>query len=367
MRHFEDAGCISQERDVVDAGSGPQRRRCGRRTFVSVVVLAGVLLADGAQAWAIFISTGSGNLATDTSIPGMSSGVASNALNAVGAAGVGAAEYLGNGWVISAYHVAQQGIQVTFGGTTYSPVAGTYQQLGSTDLAVFQVANGSQYPTVTPLQLASSAPTINETVTAIGLGWGAVQPLTYYDSNFNTQPSSSGATYAGYAFDGAGGTERWGQGTLAAASLVGGAPTSATYPVSVPAYGTTSTDVFSQFYSSTAAGEFAQQHPSNNPQFFLTPSDSGGALVDQNGNLVGILEVEYLFDGQPMQSMGVFGDVSGMVSIYSYASQIEAIIVPEPTSLALTAIGFAGIVVYFWRQTGTVSQRRRARLTLPVR
>ncbi len=89
--------------------------------------------------------------------------------------------YLGNGWVLTAWHV---GIgEVDFGGVTYPPVEGSRVQLESfgrpaekADLALFRIDPAPDLPV---LRLRERSPSVGTRLILIGHGRGRGEPLTW--------------------------------------------------------------------------------------------------------------------------------------------------------------------------------------------
>jgi hypothetical protein len=355
MTRFQLANRISTD-GYLSGTTGGKWPASVRQVLVAAAAIAGLIVGHPTTSLAVIISSGSGN-PTSTTITGFSPSLSNQISNAVGVADgaiLGSADYIGNGYVITARHVTNPGpVNVVFGGTTYFPVAGTTQFFGDSDIIAYQVLSaGNQHPNVTPLQVSGAAPVDGETVTAVGFGQGATgaEQLYYYDgTTFATPSLAHPANVGGYNLDGVPGvTERWGQGTLTDASNVGD-PAGATGPVTVNGFN--STDVFSQYYTglederaNVALG------PLGNPnEFLVTGGDSGGALINSSGQLIGILETELIFNNQSA-TVGLFGNASGAVSLADFAGQINSFAAPEPSSLLLAAIGFGAIAWRFRRQ-----------------
>ncbi len=311
LKHFALLGSICSRRSS-HRGLSCERRvpRILRQPSVVFALMLITLLVNTASLPAVLISTGSGDASSDAS---------------VGIASYGSTVYLGNGWVITAGHVGSQDIQ--FGSTTYTPVGGTYHTItlngDLADIVLYQVQHSGTYPNVPAVPLTTSAPQIGDQVTAIGYGQGANQPQLYF---------SSDAAY-GYDLDGQQSVHQLtGTGLLANASVVAN-PSGVTGPVLLSNTSWNSTDVFSTY---------ANQSNS----FLLTPGDSGGALLNSSGQLMGILEAVYQYGDQTMPpTTGIFGEVSAAVSLYSYVGLINPIIVPEPASCLLVGSAALALVV----------------------
>jgi len=73
-------------------------------------------------------------------------------------------------WIITANHVGSSGI--TLGGTTYSSVGGSAQQIGSTDLLLYRIDVSAGAPSLSDLTISASTPNIGQSVLMIGDGSG---------------------------------------------------------------------------------------------------------------------------------------------------------------------------------------------------
>lgn len=128
--------------------------------LVWVVAMVGIAVPS-ARALIVF-----GSPAGSTSDPG--NGLAWNNVGSVGgASGIYLGSFVTGFWVITANHVGAG--TATFGGTSYSAVAGSAQQIGSTDLLVFRIATDPMLPN---LNLATSTPAITTPVWMVGFGGG---------------------------------------------------------------------------------------------------------------------------------------------------------------------------------------------------
>ena len=131
-----------------------------RMVFIGLVAFVG-LTVPSARALIVF-----GSPAGSTSDPG--NGLAWNNVGSVGgASGIYLGSFVTGFWVITANHVGAA--TATFGGTSYSAVAGSAQQIGSTDLLVFRIATDPLLPN---LSLATTTPVFNTPVWMVGFGGG---------------------------------------------------------------------------------------------------------------------------------------------------------------------------------------------------
>lgn len=289
--------------------------------------LCAALLLVPAPAPGVIIDTltGTGNTTAPADNPGWAN---------VGIVNNGSAVYLGNRWVMTATHVWTG--STTFSGTTYQNVPGSEITLSNngtpgqtpfTDLVLYQLATDPGLPT---LSIASATPAIGAPVTMIGAGRdrGA---FTQWNVNTATNPwtwtvTGSNGNAAGYEW-GATRTMRWGTNNAGARGW-------ATYTIDTPksAYGFATDFTFSQAFSDEAQA---------------APGDSGGAIFHKNGStweLAGIMLVTDAYSGQP-GGTAVFGNQTFSADLAYYRPQIMAVVVPEPSAVALAAVGVALIVV----------------------
>lgn len=84
--------------------------------------------------------------------------------------GGGSGVYIGNGWVLTANHVAPS--DFLFSNLQLATYTGLTYQIGATDLRVFQVTNARSLPN---LSLSTVAPSVNNSVVMIGVGGGVLR------------------------------------------------------------------------------------------------------------------------------------------------------------------------------------------------
>jgi hypothetical protein len=286
----------------------------------------------------------------------------------VGATGSASAIYLGNDWVLTASHV-------TVGATTFSfPDATNSGQIDTatynivansgiiltnptganagtnSDLILYKIDPTSSSfgePNLPHLLLSSSAPTVGQTVMAIGRGADRADSLTYWDSSrpvWQTTPQAS-AIHSGYLTTGPH-VERWGENTVSTASMQQNMGTTAN-PIWIQAFSTT---------FNSGASALANE-------FQVTLGDSGGAVFTQFGNtwmLSGMIDSIGLQNGQPYSTNGntntaAFGDTSILADISFYRDQILSL-VPLPGDVNHDGIVNAqdlALVSSNWLATGT--------------
>lgn len=321
----------------------------GRMTWgsMSSACLVPCVLAclGAAAARAVIIDTvsGTGNTSAPADDPGWAN---------VGIVGNGSAVYLGNRWAITASHVWSG--QTTFSGTTYQVVPGSEITLTNngaagkttlTDLVLYQLASDPGLPW---LPIASSTPANGSAATMIGAGRNRGAFSTWL-VNTGTSPwvwtvNNVNPNAAGYLWDSSR-TMRWGTNNVDAAGWI-------TYTIDTPK------SVYalqSQFtYSGTAS-----------PEAVAAAGDSGGGLFAKNGSsweLAGIMLVVDAYSGQPGNT-AVYGNATYSADLSFYRSQIVAVVVPEPSSVALAVLG--GLAVSAWavqrRLTPSAGSGRRVR------
>ncbi len=304
-----------------------------RVLFKKSLWIAG-LAALAPHAFAVVDAAGSGtyNDATYTSAPADDFGFENVGLvydseDGFNTSGV----YLGNGWMISAYHEVRNGSDnssstgfsfggVSLDGNAYSVNASTAVRLTNngtpTDLALFQLTT---IPAGIPsLTIASTAPPANAPLVLMGNGINRADFLTYWSVDKSTSPwtwtesTSSNYSYYGYK-QGSGQALRWGTNNLTGTATID------------DGYGTVKT-LYTTFDNNTGEAQAA-------------PGDSGGAVFYKTGSgweLAGILVSTSGFSGQPPGS-SVFGDQTSAADLSQYASQINAVIPEPPSAIQLTA------------------------------
>ena len=287
--------------------------------FTSTASSYGVLIAGG---------TGAGNTTAPSGLPQWAN---------VGTIGASSGIYLGNGWAITAGHVGAGTLTLPSGGGSFA-YGGVQHTLknpdnSNTDLVVFNLATTPALPT---LSIPASAPVIGTNVYMIGNGRNRTSDLKYYNTSTNpwtTLPDATGAGAAGYDYSTTSGTLRWGiNATSDANPGVAGIQTTA--------------DIFNGFATVRSIG--MQFNPFVG-EGAAVPNDSGGAVFNATGNLIGVLHAINAFVGQP-DNTRVFGNSSFAADLSTYRSQIYSFTgIPEPTSLGVIAL------------SGIVLMRRRVR------
>ena len=252
--------------------------------------------------------------------------------------------YLGNGWMLSAYHgvrnASSTGFQfgtVFLNGGAYSVNAGTAVRLQNadttlTDLALFQLTTTPAGLTA-PL-LASEDPTDGLSLSMMGNG--PVRNASETHWNVNTVPATwtwtetGGAGNAqGYKWTPGQQSLRWGTNNITAFTSGG--------TTEVINYGLGDVTLFKTTFNNTT----------NEAQ--AGGGDSGGGVFWKEGEdwvLGGIMLTVGTYNGQP-SGTSVYGDATYAANLKTYSSQITSII-PEPSSAVLVLAG-----------VGLLARRRR--------
>lgn len=238
--------------------------------------------------------------------------------------------YLGNGWVLTAYHVVIDFVflNANFGGTAYTGNAATAVRLQNadtspTDLALFRLTT---MPPLPDINLSLTTPLLNSSLTMMGAGRNRDAAETHW--NVNTLPNPdvwtetpSPGDEQGYKWA-AGNTLRWG--TNNQASLLPG----------VINYGLGDVTTFKTNFSDLGGSE-AQ----------AAVGDSGGGVFFKNGSqweLAGIMLAVNGLNGQPADT-SVYGNETFSADIATYRTQILNII-PEPATAMLLVIGAGALL-----------------------
>ena len=243
--------------------------------------------------------------------------------------------YLGDGWVISAYHGVRapggtfQFGSVLFGGVNYpidgtSAVRLTTPGLGVADLALFHMLG--PYPVLDAVAISAISPVLASGVALAGTGRNRETAETHWDVTVVAGPDNDIWTETGgpgnrqgFEFIFGAPVVRWGKNRISSAA-----------PSNIDdGFGITKM-IRTRFDNDlTAVADEAQ----------AAAGDSGGGVFYKNGanwELTGILLATDGLDGQP--DSAVFGNSTYMADLATYRSQIVAI-VPEPGSLTLALAG----------------------------
>jgi hypothetical protein len=301
----------------------------------SLLLAFASLLAFGLPARAVIIAPGDGTQNT-------SQGTMPNGWNNVGTVDGASAIYLGQGWVITAYHVGGVGLNtpVTFAsaGTFHSDGQVVRLKTGANN-ADLQMFHLSATPNLPSLTIAAASPAPATLIYMAGYGRNRAADLTYYsvtgpsnNPTWTELPDSTGANMSGYKYA-SGNTKRWGTNlTIDDPDN----PGNTTAIVDVLTRGNHSfTQVFFADFSANGTSSEAQ----------LADGDSGGGIFDSGNNLLGLINYKGTFTNQPAYDPNVsgstdtaiFGNLSDMADLSAYRSQILAVL-PEPATLPLTLL-----------------------------
>lgn len=283
----------------------------------------------------------------NTTVPGDDPGWAN-----VGFCNSAGAIYLGNRWVLTAYHVNASGaLPVVLNGTVYTPLPGTAVQLtnngaagmtANTDLIMFQIGADPGLPGVA---ISASAPSLGDDQVMIGYGLNRQAGRTFWQVTQNagagndTWVETLGAhNVEGYKEAGTGGAKRWG--TNDAESVNQNVN-----------YGVGTVRGFFSLFDDDAAGR------PNEAQGLV--GDSGGGVFHKNGaqwELSGVMLAvgtpgnPLYFDNAPANT-AVFGQsLTLMADMSFYRDQIAGIMVPEPGSVTLAGAGAVWLLGRRWRR-----------------
>jgi len=240
----------------------------------------------------------------------------------------GTAVYLGNGWAMTANHVAVgSNTSIVLSGTSYArdasePIIRLDNPSGlggQADLKLFKI-NGD--PGLPKLPITSSTALVGDSLIMISEGRGRNSELKQVGS---TGPPPT--TFHGYEWDGAPREKTWANNSV---SVLTG-------PLSDASGGQTL--AFRTTFNSNIDGDGQ-----------ATQWDSGGSAfrfnnISQQWELIGTILAINAFVGQDSNT-AAFGNQTFLADLSIYRDQINSI-VPEPASLALFAAGGAMMV---WRR-----------------
>jgi hypothetical protein len=290
------------------------------------------LLAATAPLHAVIVAGGDGtqNLSAPADDFGWASvGIVTSTNGGIAVAG----EYLGDGWVLSAYHGVSDATQtgfafssVYFGGLPYTVDPASAVRLhhpggGLADLAVFHLTLD---PPVPALAIASAAPTDNLSVVMMGFGPSRDPNETHWNVNTTTNPFTWTETPGpgnaqGYKWANPQAL-RWG-----------------TNNVTAFAGGSTTGDFDDGFGTVTA---FRTNFTNTPGEAQAGAGDSGGGVFWKVGGqwqLGGIMLFTAGFNGQPFGT-AVYGNETYAANLATYRPEITSII-PEPSTAALALVG----------------------------
>jgi len=212
--------------------------------------------------------------------------------------------YVGNSWVLTAAHVPFG--TVTIGGMAYSPVANSRVQIGTADLAVWQLQSAPNLP---PLPIRENQPLVGDEMLLIGHGLSrsvntfTCGSLTGYDTA-NPQ------------------VMRWGTNEVESVGF------------DVPLSGFTTRSFYSEFDAPPPGPDNRCQAGTDCPEAQVAIGDSGGAVYIDDGQqweLAGVMFASSSWScGTPEHtSTVIYGDQSYASDLSFYRDAILAIVRPE--------------------------------------
>ena len=234
--------------------------------------------------------------------------------------------YIGDGWVISAFHNLSNASgnfafgPFVFGGISYSADPGTATRLHNPDnsLADLAIVRLTSEPTVLAASLSGTAPVSQAPVRMMGNGQDRELAETTWLVVGNSWSENPLGNRTGYKLVGTR-TMRWGENEVE------------TLPTLSPDFGFGRTMTFTTDFD-RETGEAA-----------ATGGDSGGGVFVKNGvewELSGIMIATLGSAGQPAGTV-VYDNVTHAANISSYKAEIELTMatVPEPATIAVLLSG----------------------------
>ena len=242
--------------------------------------------------------------------------------------------YLGNGWMISAYHAVRNGTNgfafgnVILDGITYSVNANTAVRitdpstLDPADLAMYQLTVAPADANLKTLTVSTRNPNTNSSLIMVGNGANRAAALTFWNVNSSginwiwTESTSGTGDYSGYKYDLSGSQSmRWGNATMA--GTISGDD----------GFGVTS--FLYSLFQSTAGNAIA-----------ATGDSGGGVFYKKNGTtwqLAGIMLTVGTpgppYNGQPDATSIVDNDDTYAANLTYYHTQINAVSAVQAPSI----------------------------------
>jgi hypothetical protein len=288
------------------------------------------LLCTASSAFCVVVAGTTANTTAPVDDPGWAN---------IGLCNSASAVYLGNRWVLTAFHVNAPGtFPVVFNGNTFTPVPGTATRLtnngtpgmsANADLIVFQI---NADPGLPPLQVSSTAPVLGDDLVMIGNGLNRQTARTFWQVTQNAGSSNDTwtetvGTHNVEGFKaGTGSATRWGTND---AEFVG---------LDIND-GAGDNRAFLSLFHDDIAGR------PNEAQAIL--GDSGGGVFHKVGaqwELSGIMLAvgtpgnPGFFDNPPADTAAFGQHVTVIADLSFYRNQIVTLTIPEPSgALMLTA------------------------------
>lgn len=296
------------------------------------LAIAAALLTAALPSSAVTVAGTTGN----TTAPGDDPGWAN-----VGSCNSASAVYLGNRWVLTAWHVNALGnFPVVFGNTAYTvsgPVNrltnnGTGGMSAQTDLILFQI---NADPGLPSLSISASAPVLGNDLVMIGNGRNRLSSRTFWQvtqnagGNNDVWTETTGAhNVEGFKWDGATASKRWGTNDV-----------EGLFNVSLPTGDVRS--MVTLFHDDLAGRP-------NEAQAMV--GDSGGGVFFKNGaqwELSGIMLATgtfgnpTFFDNAPADTAAFGQHVTVAADLSFYRNQIAGLMIPEPSAALMLLSGSA--------------------------
>lgn len=239
------------------------------------------------------------------------------------------AVYIGDGWMLSAFHTGVNQVKFTESGQSFDPIPGTERQISNADLRLYRIKGDPTLlsPTIKPVSIATQPLAVNDEVMFIAnglyrdaneLSWTVtVNPGLSNDVWTQVGSCSGSNCYHGYGSAGYG--KRWGTNLVEDDQAIFGASENDAN-ITIAVGGTTIANL-TQYTKQTAPCGSG----SNCFETQVISGDSGsGVFHKRNGawELAGITANMYAFDGQNT-TQAVYGDVSALVDLSSYATEIS--------------------------------------------
>ncbi len=249
--------------------------------------------------------------------------------------------YLGDGWVMTANHVASSlPPTVSFGGVGYATQPGSHHRLQNlantptlsafTDIVLFRL---SAPPTLPGVSISAATPTVGSEVMMIGNGQAQEGALTHWNrtviagenNDVWVEVSEISSTISGYETTGTH-EVRWGENVVENNAFFVNVGTVAT-PVHVISYST----------------RFDEVGLVNEAQAVI--GDSGGGVFSFNGNsweLSGMMFAVNGYETQPGGSASAIHGATTLIADLSYYRAEILTIIPEPSVAVISVLGVCG-------------------------